>query len=80
LQRLSEQRANGVRSFLVEQGVRPEIIESRGVGMSEPVASNSTTAGRQLNRRVDLVVSGQAIGTTGALQQPVIPFDAAPRE
>jgi hypothetical protein len=72
-QQLSEQRANGVRNFLVEQGVRPEIIESRGAGMSEPVASNSTAAGRQQNRRVDLVVSGQIIGTTGAWQQPVSP-------
>jgi outer membrane protein OmpA-like peptidoglycan-associated protein len=72
-QRLSEQRARGVRNFLVAQGVRPDIIDSRGVGMSEPVASNSTATGRQLNRRVDLVVSGQAIGTTGALQQPVNP-------
>jgi outer membrane protein OmpA-like peptidoglycan-associated protein len=72
-QRLSEQRASGVRNFLVAQGVRPDIIDSRGVGMSEPVASNSTAMGRQLNRRVDLVVSGQAIGTTGALQQPVNP-------
>ena len=70
-QQLSEQRASSVRNFLVEQGVRPETIESRGLGMSEPVVSNSTVAGRQLNRRVDLVVSGQAIGTTGALQQPV---------
>jgi outer membrane protein OmpA-like peptidoglycan-associated protein len=72
-QQLSEQRANGVRNFLVQQGVRPEIIESRGAGMGEPVASNSTAAGRQQNRRVDLVVSGQTIGNTGASQQPVGP-------
>jgi outer membrane protein OmpA-like peptidoglycan-associated protein len=72
-QRLSDDRANAVRSFLVEQGVRPENIESHGVGMSEPVASNSTREGRQLNRRVDLVVSGQSIGTTGALRQPQTP-------
>jgi outer membrane protein OmpA-like peptidoglycan-associated protein len=72
-QQLSEQRANSVRNFLVEQGVRPEIIEWRGAGMSEPVASNSTSAGRQQNRRVDLVVSGQTIGTTGPSQQPASP-------
>jgi outer membrane protein OmpA-like peptidoglycan-associated protein len=72
-QRLSEQRATAVRSFLVEQGVKAEIIESHGVGMSEPVASNSTPEGRQRNRRVDLVVSGQSIGTTGALEQPESP-------
>ena len=72
-QRLSEERANAVRAFLVEQGVRPENIESHGVGMSEPVASNSTREGRQMNRRVDLVVSGQSIGTTGALRHPEVP-------
>lgn len=72
-QRLSEERANAVRAFLVEQGTRPENIESHGVGMSEPVASNSTREGRQMNRRVDLVVSGQSIGTTGALRQPETP-------
>jgi len=72
-QRLSEERANAVRAFLVEQGVRLENIESHGVGMSEPVASNSTREGRQMNRRVDLVVSGQSIGTTGALRHPETP-------
>jgi outer membrane protein OmpA-like peptidoglycan-associated protein len=70
-QQLSEQRASSVRAFLVEQGVRPESIESRGAGMSEPVASNDSAAGRQLNRRVDLVVTGKAIGTTvGTIEQP----------
>jgi outer membrane protein OmpA-like peptidoglycan-associated protein len=71
-QQLSEQRARTVKNFLVEQGVKPEIIESRGLGVSEPAASNSTAAGRRLNRRVDLVVSGAAIGTTGALREPHI--------
>src|SRR5262249_36209794 len=70
-QRLSEDRANTVRSFLVAQGVPPDSIASRGAGMSEPVASNGTAAGRQMNRRVDMVVSGQTIGnTSGALQEP----------
>ena len=71
-QQLSEQRADGVRSYLVAQGVKPESIESHGAGMSEPVASNATAPGRQLNRRVDLVVTGQAIGNpTGAVpEQP----------
>jgi outer membrane protein OmpA-like peptidoglycan-associated protein len=72
-QRLSEERADAVRSYLVQQGVKPESIEAHGVGMSEPVASNSTSAGRQMNRRVDLVVSGESIGTTGALRQPQTP-------
>ena len=70
-QHLSEDRANTVRSFLVAQGVRPDVIQSRGAGMSEPVASNDTASGRQMNRRVDMVVSGQTIGnTTGSMQSP----------
>jgi outer membrane protein OmpA-like peptidoglycan-associated protein len=72
-QRLSEERAGAVRSYLVQQGVKLDSIEAHGVGMSEPVASNSTSAGRQMNRRVDLVVSGQSIGTTGTLRQPETP-------
>ena len=71
-QQLSERRAESVRNLLLAQGVKPESIESHGAGMSQPVASNSTPAGRQLNRRVDLVVTGKAIGTTtGALQPPL---------
>jgi outer membrane protein OmpA-like peptidoglycan-associated protein len=62
-QQLSEQRARAVQSFLVSQGVSPNTITSQGFGMTQPVASNSNAAGRQLNRRVDLVVSGEAIGT-----------------
>jgi outer membrane protein OmpA-like peptidoglycan-associated protein len=69
-EQLSQRRADSVRSFLLQQGVNPQSIESRGFGMTQPVASNSTPTGRQLNRRVDLVVTGEAIGTTGALQQP----------
>jgi outer membrane protein OmpA-like peptidoglycan-associated protein len=65
-QNLSEQRANTVRDFLVTQGVKPDDVDARGFGKSQPVASNDTAAGRQLNRRVDLVVSGSAIGNTSA--------------
>jgi outer membrane protein OmpA-like peptidoglycan-associated protein len=63
-QQLSEKRAAAVREFLVQQGVKSTDIESRGFGMDQPVATNATATGRQLNRRVDLVVTGQAIGTT----------------
>ncbi len=62
--RLSERRAEEVRSFLVSQGVPNSAIVSHGFGEADPVASNSTASGRQMNRRVDLVVSGNAIGTT----------------
>ncbi len=69
-QQLSEQRASTVREFLMRQGVKPDSIESRGFGMIQPVASNSTATGRQLNRRVDLVVTGEAIGSSaGAIHQ-----------
>lgn len=61
-QKLSEQRANSVRDFLVSQGVRPDTITARGFGKTQPVASNDTAAGRQMNRRVELVVSGDIIG------------------
>jgi outer membrane protein OmpA-like peptidoglycan-associated protein len=63
-QRLSEQRADAVRNYLVVQGVSSDSITGHGFGKMQPVASNDTAAGRQLNRRVELVVSGEAIGTS----------------
>lgn len=61
-QKLSQQRADAVRDFLVSQGVQANNITSTGYGESDPIASNSTSAGRAQNRRVQLVVSGSAIG------------------
>ena len=75
--RLSENRANTVRTFLVDQGVNQENVGAQGFGKTMPVADNSTAAGRQMNRRVELVVSGDIIGTplgTSATAQP----DAVP--
>jgi outer membrane protein OmpA-like peptidoglycan-associated protein len=63
-QRLSEQRANSVRDYLVAQSVPSDSITASGFGKTRPVASNDSTSGRQLNRRVELVVSGDVIGTT----------------
>jgi outer membrane protein OmpA-like peptidoglycan-associated protein len=60
-QRLSEQRADAVRSYLVAQGVPTDSVAARGFGKEQPVASNSTASGRQRNRRVELVVSGPQI-------------------
>lgn len=60
--RLSEQRADSVRDYLVQQGINSDAITASGFGKSEPVASNDTPEGRQQNRRVELVVSGSAIG------------------
>ncbi|SPE43958.1 OmpA/MotB domain protein (fragment) [Candidatus Sulfotelmatobacter sp. SbA7] len=60
---LSENRANSVRDYLVQQGINTSSIAARGFGESQPVATNDTAAGRQQNRRVELVVSGDVIGT-----------------
>jgi outer membrane protein OmpA-like peptidoglycan-associated protein len=61
---LSQNRANAVRGYLVEQGVQPGNVSAEGFGKTLPVADNSTAAGRQMNRRVELVVSGDIIGTS----------------
>jgi outer membrane protein OmpA-like peptidoglycan-associated protein len=61
--KLSEQRAGGVRSYLIGEGISPDTISARGFGKDNPVASNETAAGRQKNRRVEMVVSGDIIGT-----------------
>ncbi|MBS1831639.1 MAG: OmpA family protein [Acidobacteria bacterium] len=60
-QRLSEQRADEVRKYLVSQGIESGSITSQGFGYSRPVADNNTAAGRQQNRRVELIVSGSII-------------------
>lgn len=62
-QRLSEQRAEGVRTYLTQQGVPESSTTSTGFGKTRPIASNNTPEGRQQNRRVELVVSGEVIGT-----------------
>jgi outer membrane protein OmpA-like peptidoglycan-associated protein len=72
-QKLSENRADSVRDYLVQEGVTTTSVSARGFGNTLPVASNDSSAGRQQNRRVELLVSGDAIGnpanvTTGSLQ------------
>jgi outer membrane protein OmpA-like peptidoglycan-associated protein len=62
-QHLSEQRAEGVRTYLTQQGVPESSTTSTGFGKTRPIASNDTSEGRQQNRRVELVVSGEVIGT-----------------
>jgi len=67
-QRLSEQRAVAVRDYLIQQGISEmNAPPAKGFGKSQPVATNDTAAGRQLNRRVELIVSGELIGTQIAL-------------
>src|SRR5260221_105471 len=65
-QQLSERRAHSVRDFLAEQGVARSSITARGFGKTQPVAGNDTAEGRQRNRRVELVVNGDAIGNGNA--------------
>jgi outer membrane protein OmpA-like peptidoglycan-associated protein len=72
-QTLSENRASSVRDYLVQEGVSLNSVSAKGFGNTLPVASNDNSAGRQQNRRVELLVSGDAIGTpvnatTGSLQ------------
>ena len=61
--KLSGQRAEAVRTFLVQQGLSPDSVTSMGMGPANPVASNDTADGRRQNRRVEIIVSGEAIGT-----------------
>ncbi len=64
-QRLSEERAGSVRAYLVAQGVAEESAVARGYGKTSPIADNDTAAGRQQNRRVEIVVSGAVLGDPG---------------
>ncbi|HEX5227483.1 MAG TPA: OmpA family protein [Bryobacteraceae bacterium] len=61
--KLSDQRAMGVQTYLVSQGIAPDDVTAKGFGKDNPVAPNNTAAGRQKNRRVEMVVSGDIIGT-----------------
>ncbi|HEY1985545.1 MAG TPA: OmpA family protein [Terracidiphilus sp.] len=85
-QKLSEQRADGVRDYLVAQSVPDGNISAQGLGKTHPIADNSTNSGRAQNRRVELVVSGDAIGIqeqapgSGADNQPPpVPAQPAPQ-
>jgi outer membrane protein OmpA-like peptidoglycan-associated protein len=62
--KLSQNRANSVRAYLVSQSIDPAAVTATGFGKTMPVADNKTAAGRQANRRVELVVSGEILGTT----------------
>ena len=62
-QKLSEERGGAVRDYLVQQGMSSGSVTAKGLGKGDPVASNDTAKGRQQNRRVELVISGEVIGT-----------------
>jgi outer membrane protein OmpA-like peptidoglycan-associated protein len=75
-QELSEKRASSVMDYLAQQSIPQASMTSQGFGKTQPVASNDTAEGRQQNRRVELIVSGDVIGTTiGTVSQnlPLIP-------
>lgn len=61
-QQLSEQRGSAVRDYLTQQGMQQGSVSTRGFGKTQPIATNDTAAGRQQNRRVELVISGEIIG------------------
>jgi outer membrane protein OmpA-like peptidoglycan-associated protein len=65
-QQLSERRSEAVRAYLVQQRIPSTTVRTAGFGESRPVASNTTPAGRQQNRRVELVVTGESIGRTAS--------------
>jgi len=70
-QTLSQKRADAVHDYLVTQGLDADKLSAQGLGMDSPVADNGTSAGRQRNRRVEIVVSGEVIGTQiGGNTQP----------
>lgn len=75
-QSLSERRAQSVRDYFVQQGIASDAVEARGFGKTDPIASNDTPDGRQQNRRVELVLSGEAIGSTTSAA-PLTPTPAA---
>jgi outer membrane protein OmpA-like peptidoglycan-associated protein len=62
-QSLSEKRAATVRDYLVDAGVSINNVVARGFGKTRPIADNSSPTGRKLNRRVEMIVSGDVIGT-----------------
>jgi outer membrane protein OmpA-like peptidoglycan-associated protein len=77
-QTLSEKRAEGVRDYLVQQGLDADSVTAAGFGKANPVASNSTAAGRQQNRRVEIIISGEVIGTEIGAPAAAAPDSAEP--
>jgi outer membrane protein OmpA-like peptidoglycan-associated protein len=71
--KLSEDRANSVRTYLVSQGLDSGTVTAQGFGKTRPVADNSTAAGRQQNRSVEMVVAGDMLGTSTSATTDVAP-------
>ncbi|MFZ0039570.1 MAG: OmpA family protein [Candidatus Acidiferrales bacterium] len=77
-QTLSEQRAAAVRDYLAKENIPMTSMTSQGFGKTQPVASNDTAEGRQQNRRVEMVVSGDVIGTTVGIVSLNLPLTSQP--
>src|SRR6202022_2323122 len=77
-QQLSEQRAGSVRDYLTKENIPAASMTAQGFGKTQPVASNDTAEGRQQNRRVELVVSGEVIGTTIGIVSQNLPLTPRP--
>jgi outer membrane protein OmpA-like peptidoglycan-associated protein len=77
-QQLSEQRADSVRDYLAKENIPASSMTSQGFGKTQPVASNDNAEGRQQNRRVELVVSGEVIGTTIGIAYETLPLSPRP--
>ena len=75
---LSEQRANSVRDYMLKENIPAASMTSKGLGKTQPVASNDTAEGRQQNRRVEMVVSGEVIGTTVGMVSEILPLNPRP--
>jgi outer membrane protein OmpA-like peptidoglycan-associated protein len=76
--RLSEKRATTVRDYLVDAGVPGSNVSARGFGKTRPIADNSSASGRKLNRRVEMIVSGDVIGATIGTSAEVTPNSDVP--
>ena len=77
-QTLSEERAVSVREYLEKENIPATSMTSQGFGKTQPVATNDTAEGRQQNRRVELVVSGEVIGTTIGVASQGLPLSVRP--
>jgi outer membrane protein OmpA-like peptidoglycan-associated protein len=77
-QTLSEQRADAVRDYLAQQNIPMTSMTAQGFGKTQPVATNDTAEGRQENRRVEMVVSGDVIGTTVGAVSLNLPLTSHP--
>ena len=58
---LSQHRAESVKEYLAQAGVKQEIITTQGLGETTPVADNNTADGRQKNRRVEIIIDDSAL-------------------